>query len=196
MTLHAEKRSVMPDIVISCAVLFVSAGALALSFTFSSAVSVLLPRLAASLGIFCALWMIAKSFIESARHRRDREEDREEDPSPTDDFRGTHEETLSPDVPAVVQEIDENDPEYVLSHTPRKVWLVTLGFIAGFFILLYLCGLFIAAAALSLTYLMVVGKRSSTFAISYTVVLTALLWVLMRWVTYISTPAGILLHGG
>jgi hypothetical protein len=84
----------------------------------------------------------------------------------------------------------------VLSHTPRKVWLVTLGFIAGFFILLYLCGLFIAAAALSLTYLMVVGKRSSTFAISYTVVLTALLWVLMRWVTYISTPAGILLHGG
>lgn len=192
MTLHATKQSVMPDIVISGIVLIVSVGAMAMSFTYPAAVSVLLPRLAAGLGIFCAFWMIAKNSIEFARHRRDREED----PASTDAFSGTQEEAPSLDVPNVGQEIDENDPEYVLSHTPRKIWLVTLGFIAGFFILLYLCGLFIAAAALSLTYLLVIGKKSWTFAILYTVVFTALLWALMRWVTYISTPAGILLHGG
>jgi len=192
MTLHAAKRSVMPDIVISGIVLIVSVGAMAMSFTYPAAVSVLLPRLAAGLGIFCAIWMIAKNSIEFARHRRDREED----PASTDAFSGTQEEAPSLDVPNVGQEIDENDPEYVLSHTPRKVWLVTLGFIAGFFILLYLCGLFIAAAALSLTYLLVIGKKSWIFAILYTVVFTALLWALMRWVIYISTPAGILLQGG
>lgn len=192
MTLHAAKRSGMPDIVISCFILFVSAGAMAMSFTYPPVVSMLLPRLAAGLGIFCAIWMIAKNSIEFARHRRDSEEDL----ASTGAFSGTQEEALSPDLSTGGQESNENDPEYVLSHTPRKVWLVTLGFIAGFFILLYLCGLFIAASGLSLTYLLVIGKKSWIFAILYTVVFTALLWALMRWVIYISTPAGILLQGG
>ncbi|MDO8384665.1 MAG: tripartite tricarboxylate transporter TctB family protein [Microbacterium sp.] len=168
----------MPDIVISCVVLFISVGAMALSFTYPAAVSVLLPRLAAGFGIVCAVWMIVKNALDLARHRRD------------------HEDELDSDEDLVEQEIDENDPEYVLSHTPRKIWLVTLGFIAGFFILLYLCGIFIAAAVLSFTYLVVIGKKSWLFAILYTGVFTALLWALMRWVTYISSPAGILLHGG
>jgi hypothetical protein len=183
------KRSAMPDIVISCFILFVSAGAMALSFTYPPAVSMLLPRLAAGLGIFCAVWMVINKSIAFARDRRDTDD---VDSSTT--VVGTTEETL--DLPEAAMQVDENDAEYVLSHTPRKIWLVTLGFVAGFFVLLYLSGLFIAAGTLSLAYLLVVGKKSWTFAVLYTLVFTALLWALMRWVTYIPSPSGILLHGG
>lgn len=192
MTMNTAKRSAMPDIVISCFILFVSAGAMALSFTYPPAVSMLLPRLAAGLGVFCAVWMIINKSIAFARDRRESDDVYDS----TAAVSSPREETLGLDLPDAAEEVDENDAEYVLSHTPRKIWLVTLGFIAGFFILLYLCGLFIAACALSLAYLLVVGKKSWIFAVLYSAAFTALLWAFMRWVTYIPSPSGILLHGG
>ncbi|MDO8382389.1 MAG: hypothetical protein Q7T17_05365 [Microbacterium sp.] len=187
----------MSDLVFSSVVLFISAGAMALSFTFADAVSVLLPRLAAGLGIAAALWMVVKNSLQLARNRRDAADlDDHGHGGPTGTIRNPAEGSAKQDEPVSTHVIDENDAEYVLSQTPRKIWLVTLGFIVGFFVLLSLFGIFIATAALSLTYLVVIGKKSWTFSIVYTVVFTALLWALTRWLTYISTPAGVLIQGG
>ena len=182
MTAQSANRSAMPDIVISCVVLVTCGGALAMTVTYPSAVSLLLPRLAAGLGLLCAAWVIVNKSIALARQRgengAERTADSLHDPAEDDD------------------EVDPNDAEYVLSHTSRRVWLTTIGFIAGFFLVLYLFGLFVAAAALSLVYLVIIGKKSWLFSLMYTVVLTGLLWALMRWVTYIPSPPGVLLPGG
>jgi hypothetical protein len=189
MTAPSTNRSAMPDLVISCVVLVICSGALVTSVTYPPAVSLLLPRLAAGLGLLCAAWLLVSKSIALARERGET---------------GTHgtagpveEQAAMLNEPAEDNdEMDPNDAEYVLSHTSRRVWLTTLGFIAGFFLILYLCGLFVAAAALSLVYLFVIGKKSWLFSLIYTVVLTGLLWVLMRWVTYIPSPPGVLLPGG
>ncbi len=182
-------RTGVPDLVISCVVLIICGGALALSVTYPPAVSLLLPRLAAGLGLLCATWMILSKLISLARQRQEAGAARTANP--------VHVHTGEISAPAEDDdEVDPNDAEYVLSHTPRRVWLTTIGFIAGFFLVLYLCGLFVAAAALSLVYLVTVGKKSWLFSLGYTTVLTGLLWVLMRWVTYIPSPPGILLPGG
>ncbi|MGJ9372545.1 hypothetical protein [Nesterenkonia sp. CF4.4] len=178
----------MPDLVISCVVLVLCAGALALSFTYSPVVSLLLPRLAAGLGILCAGLMIASTSRALASRR--------EKTKTVGTTSPVEERTTVPDPTEAGVDVDPNDAEYVLSHTSRGVWLSTLGFIVGFFLVLYLCGLFVAAAALSLSYLVVVGKKSWLFASMYAVVLTGLLWILMRWVTYIPSPRGVLFSGG
>lgn len=189
MTIQSANRSGMPDLVISCVVLVICGGALALSVTYPPAVSVLLPRLAAGLGLLCAAWMIVSKSIALARQREETGAARTAGP--------VHVHTAGLHEPAEdEEEVDPNDAEYVLSHTSRRVWLTTIGFIAGFFLVLYLCGLFVAAAALSLVYLVVIGRESWLFALVYTAVLTGLLWVLMRWVTYIPSPPGVLLPGG
>lgn len=189
MTVHTDARSAKPDLIIATAIFVISAGALALSFTYPPAVSMLLPRLAAGLGIFCAGWLIISKTLALRAAPRDDEAHR------VVARRSAQEETSGIDLP-VAEDVDGNDPEYVLSHTPRKIWAVTLGFIAGFFLVLYLAGIFVAAAALSFLYLFVVGKKTWLYSLVYTVVLTGLLWALMRWVTYIPSPTGILFHGG
>lgn len=188
MTVQSTTRSVMPDLVIACVVLVLCAGAMALSFTYSSVVSLLLPRLAAGLGILCAALMIVSTSRALARQR--------EKTKTASNTSTVEERATVPDPTEAEAEVDPNDAEYVLSHTSRGVWLSTLGFIVGFFLVLYLCGLFVAAATLSLSYLVVVGKKSWLFASMYAAVLTGLLWILMRWVTYIPSPRGVLFPGG
>lgn len=186
MTVQSVKRSAMPDLVIACVVLLICGGALALSFTYPPATAMLLPRAAAVLGLVGAAWILVSKSIELSR-RRD-EAAVEDDVAPAD---------LSPDEEVEEEEeVNSNDAEYVLSHTPREIWLTTLGIIAGFFLLLYLSGIFIAAGALSLFYLVVVGKKTWYFALIYTVIFTGMLWFLLRVPTYILTPPGVLIHGG
>lgn len=189
MTAVSTQRSAMPDLIISCVVLIVCGGALVTSVTYPSAVSMLLPQLAAGLGLLCAAWMLVNKSVALARQRG--QAGTHKTAGPVAEHATVLNESAHDDDP-----VDPNDAEYVLSHTSRRVWLTTLAFIAGFFLVLYLCGLFVAAAALSLVYLTVIGKKSWLFSLIYTVVLTGLLWVLMRWVTYIPSPPGVLLPGG
>ncbi|MEW1980229.1 tripartite tricarboxylate transporter TctB family protein [Citricoccus sp. NPDC079358] len=189
MTAQSANRSAMPDLVISCVILVICGGAIAISITYPPSVSMLLPRLAAGLGLLCAAWIIISKSIALARQRL--ETGVEGTTGPVDDHTAVLKVPTEDD-----DEVDPNDAEYVLSHTSRRVWLTTIGFIAGFFLVLYLCGLFVAAAALSLVYLIVIGKKSWLFSLIYTAVLTGLLWVLMRWATYIPSPPGVLLPGG
>lgn len=189
MTAQSANRSAMPDLIISCVVLVICGGALAMTVTYPPAVSLLLPRLAAVLGLLCAAWMIVNKSIALARQRGENRVQRTT--GPVEEHATVLKEPAEDD-----DDVDPNDAEYVLSHTSRRVWLTTIGFIAGFFLVLYLCGLFVAAAALSLVYLIVIGKKSWLFSLIYTVVLTGLLWALMRWATYIPSPPGVLLPGG
>lgn len=174
---------VKSDIVISAVILAISVGVLVWSLAYPSEMTLILPRLAAGLGVLCTLWMIVSRSIQLARGTV-----------------GAPQTDAADDVLAELgedaDEVDANDPEYILSHTSRRDWLVALGFIAGFFVALYLFGLFISAAALSLSYLIAVGRKKWWFAVIYTVVLIVALYVLMRVVTYIPSPAGIVLVGG
>jgi hypothetical protein len=172
----------MPDLVIACVVLLICGGALALSFTYPPATAMLLPRAAAVLGVVGAAWIVVSKSTELSRRRV--EAAVEDEDAPAD---------LSPDEE---EEVDPNDAEYVLSHTPRDIWLMTLGILAGFFLVLYLCGIFIAAGALSLIYLLIVGKKTWSYALIYTVFFTGSLWFVLRVPTYILTPPGVLIHGG
>lgn len=173
------------DLVFSIVILVISVGALIWSFTYAEAVAMLLPRLAAGLGILSAVWMIIRKSRELVKQRA-----AAANYAPAGAVETTIDDEDDED------EVDTNDAEYVLSHTSRRDWLISLGFIAGFFVLLYLFGLFIAAGVLSLTYLIFVGKRKWWFAVIYTAVLVALLYALMRVITYIPSPAGIILVGG
>lgn len=177
-----------PDLILSCAIFIICGGALALSFTYSSSMSLLLPRVAAGLGMLCAAWMVVGATV--TRRRLD-----EETPVALP-ATSAHEPTSTVEGVSDTGQDDPNDAEYILSNTPKRVWITTIGFICGFFLVLYLCGLFIAAAALSLVYLVVVGQKSWLFSVTYTVILTGLLWGLMRGLTYIPSPPGVLFPGG
>lgn len=179
----------MPDLVISSLVLIICGGVLVMSITYPPAVSMLLPRLAAGLGLLSAAWMIVSKSVALSR---------QQGKTGAEKLDGrTDKQTTGPkELAEDNDEVDPSDAQYILSRTSRRAWLTTIGFIAGFFLVLYLCGLFVAAAALSLVYLVVIGKKSWPFSLLYTVVLTGLLWVLMRWATYIPSPPGVLLPGG
>lgn len=180
MTVQSVKRSALPDLVIACVVLLICGGALAVSFTYPPETQLFLPRVAAGLGMAGAAWTIISTSIELSRRR--------EQP--------VLEEDVDTAGPSGEGELDSTDAQVVLSHTPRNIWMVTLGVITGFFLLLYLCGIFIAAGALSFFYLFVVGKKTLRFTLIYTAIFTASLWFLMRIVIYIVTPAGVLIDGG
>jgi hypothetical protein len=188
MSVQSAKRSAKPDLVISCVLLVVCTGAMLWSFTYPTAVSMLLPRLAAGLGLLCAAWMIVGKWSALSQERIRLLSG----PLEGEDVFGAQSAASHGDG----KEQDPNDPEYILSHASRRAWLTALGFISAFFLVLYLCGIFVAAAALSLSYLTVIGKKSWRFSSIYTVVLTGLLWLLMRQVTYIPSPVGILFSGG
>lgn len=150
----------------------------------------LLPRFSAGLGILCAGWMVVTKLVQLFSQTA----------VASTEMSGTAP-SATEDAPASEVGLDDededlNDVEHIFSLTSRRDWTVTLAFIVGFFVALYLFGLFISAAVLSLSYLKVVGKRSWLFAVIYTALLVALLWCLMRWVTYIPSPAGLLIVGG
>lgn len=178
------------DFVIAVVLLLIFMGALVWSLTYPPAVAMLLPRIAIGLGVAATLWVSIGKGIRLFRANGAAE---------SNEQRSLAEIVVATDIvgeEAQGDQVADNDAEYIFANAPRRLWLISLGFIAGFFVVMWLFGLFIAAAAFSLAYLVFVGRKRWVYAIIYTALLTGALWALMRLVTYIPSPAGILFVGG
>ena len=74
----------------------------------------------------------------------------------------------------------------------RRDWLVTLGCFAAFFVVLYLTGLYVAAALFTIAYLRYQARTSWKLAIVYAVVLAAAMYGLFGAALQLPVPEGLL----
>ncbi|MHA6622832.1 tripartite tricarboxylate transporter TctB family protein [Pseudonocardia sp. DLS-67] len=96
--------------------------------------------------------------------------------------------------PAVgADDSDPDDVEYVFRTAGPRRWASTLGWVAGFFVLLYLAGLYVTAPVFSLLYLRFAGKRTWIFSAIYAIVIAVVLYVAFELALGVPTPSGLLL---
>ncbi|MCD1269356.1 hypothetical protein B5M43_010985 [Microbacterium sp. MEC084] len=177
-----DKKALRPDLIIAGILLLVFAGFLAASFMYP-ADAVLLPRLVSIVGILGTAWTVVRSLIKM----RTAPEVAEESTAVEDELVALKHQA---------EEADPDNPEEAFATASRKDWLTALGFAAGFLIVMWLAGIFVATAVFSFAYLSWVGRKKWYFALIYAVVLTGALYTLTRIVTLILTPVGVLLPGG
>ena len=87
---------------------------------------------------------------------------------------------------------DSDDVEYVFRTAGPRRWASALGWVAAFFVLLYLSGLYVTAPVFSLLYLRFAGKRTWIFSVIYAVVTAVLLYVAFELALGVPTPSGLL----
>jgi hypothetical protein len=105
---------------------------------------------------------------------------------------------IEPEVPvigdtALVNEEEEDDRsvEYVFATAGRGAWAVSLGWIAGFFVLLYVAGVFIAVPVFTFAYLKVSGGAGWLGAAIYAVVAWLVLWLAFSVLLTVPMPTGL-----
>ncbi len=96
---------------------------------------------------------------------------------------GTHED----------EENEDEDVEYVFATAGGRNWALALGWVAFFFLLLYVAGLFVTAPVFSLLYLRFGGRQSWKVSAIYAVVIGVVLYVAFELLLGISTPPGLFL---
>lgn len=90
-------------------------------------------------------------------------------------------------------EIEAVDVEYVFERAGTRLWLRNLGWIAGFFLLLYLAGIFVAAPVFTVAYLRLEARASWLLSVVYAVVVGAMLYLSFVVFLGLPTPPGLLL---
>ncbi|MDP9392526.1 MAG: tripartite tricarboxylate transporter TctB family protein [Actinomycetota bacterium] len=90
-------------------------------------------------------------------------------------------------------EIEAVDVEYVFEHAGLPLWLRSLGWLAGFFVALYLLGIFVTAPVFTVLYLRFSARASWLLSVVYAVVVGALLYLSFVVFLDLPTPEGILL---
>ncbi len=90
-------------------------------------------------------------------------------------------------------DVNEDDVEYVFQTAGARRWAGALGWILGFFVLLYVAGLFITAPVFSLLYLRLVGRRTWLLSVTYAVVVCLVLYLAFEVALGIPTPPGLFL---
>jgi Tripartite tricarboxylate transporter TctB family len=90
-------------------------------------------------------------------------------------------------------DVNEDDVEYVFQTAGARRWTEALAWVAGFFVLLYVAGLFITAPLFSFLYLRFAGRRSWLFSALYAVVLGAVLYLAFEVALGIPVPPGLFL---
>jgi hypothetical protein len=88
---------------------------------------------------------------------------------------------------------DPDDAEHLFRTAGARRWASTLGWVAGFFVLLYVGGLFVTAPLFSFAYLRVVGGRTWVFSAVYAVVIGVVLYAAFELALGIPTPPGLFL---
>ena len=88
----------------------------------------------------------------------------------------------------------EEDVEYVFATAGARNWAMALGWVFGFFVLLYVAGLFITAPIFSLLYLRFGGRQSWKVSVVYAVVVGVVLYLAFEVALGISTPPGLFLE--
>ena len=90
-------------------------------------------------------------------------------------------------------EIEAVDVEYVFERAGTRAWLRNLAWIAGFFLLLYVAGIFVAAPVFTVAYLRFEAHASWVLSAVYAVVVGAILYLSFVVFLDIPTPPGLLM---
>jgi xanthine/uracil permease len=90
-------------------------------------------------------------------------------------------------------DVNEDDVEYVFQTAGARRWASALAWIAGFFVLLYVAGLYITAPVFSMLYLRFAGRRTWRLSVVYAVVAGAVLYLAFEVALAIPTPQGLFL---
>jgi hypothetical protein len=88
---------------------------------------------------------------------------------------------------------EPDDAEHLFRTAGARSWASALGWVAGFFVLLYVAGLFVTAPLFSLLYLRFAGRRTWLFSAVYAVVIGVVLYVAFELVLGVPTPTGLFL---
>lgn len=88
-------------------------------------------------------------------------------------------------------EIEAMDVEYAFEHAGRAMWARTLGWVLGFFVLLYVAGIFVAAPVFTIAYLRFSAKASWVLSVVYAVVVGLVLYAAFVVFLDIPTPPGL-----
>jgi uncharacterized membrane protein len=91
-----------------------------------------------------------------------------------------------------LDEASPDDVEYVFRTAGTRRWASALAWVAAFFVLLYLTGLYVTAPVFSLLYLRVAAKRTLIFSAIYAIVMGVLLYVAFELALGVPTPSGLL----
>ncbi|MPZ63878.1 MAG: hypothetical protein GEU93_21995 [Propionibacteriales bacterium] len=81
--------------------------------------------------------------------------------------------------------------EYVFGTATRREWAAALGWIAAFFVSLWLVGVFITVPLFAFAYLRIAGKAGWLAAAAYAAVAGAVLWLAFYQLLYVPMPAGV-----
>jgi Tripartite tricarboxylate transporter TctB family len=95
---------------------------------------------------------------------------------------------------AVPDDANPDDVEYVFRTAGPRRWAVALGWVAAFFVLLHLAGLYVTAPVFSLLYLRYAGKRTWIFSAIYAIVIAVVLYVAFELALGVPTPSGLLVN--
>ena len=95
--------------------------------------------------------------------------------------------------PADPHSLDPDDAEHLFRTAGARAWASALGWVAGFFVLLYVAGLFVTAPLFSLLYLRFAGRRTWLFSAVYAVVIGVVLYVAFELALGVPTPPGLFL---
>jgi hypothetical protein len=90
-------------------------------------------------------------------------------------------------------DVNEDDVEYVFQTAGARRWSAALGWIAAFFVLLYVAGLYITAPLFSLLYLRFAGRRTWLLSVIYAAVVGLVLYLAFEVALSIPTPPGLFL---
>lgn len=91
------------------------------------------------------------------------------------------------------EEINEDEAAYLFQTAGPRRWAAALGWVAAFFVLLYVAGLYLTAPIFSLFYLRFVGRRTWLFSAIYAVVLGVVLYLAFDVALDVPTPPGLFL---
>jgi hypothetical protein len=86
----------------------------------------------------------------------------------------------------------QHGPEYVFGTAGRGAWFAALGWVATFFVLLYVLGVFVTVPLFSLAYLRISGRHGFLAAAVYGAVAGLLVWSVFSKMLQVPMPAGIL----
>ena len=95
--------------------------------------------------------------------------------------------------PPAEDDADRDDVEYVFGTASGRAWAEALAWIAGFFVTLYVAGLFLTAPVFSVLYLRFAGGRTWKVSVIYAVVVGVVLYVAFEVLLGVPTPEGLIL---
>jgi hypothetical protein len=102
--------------------------------------------------------------------------------------------TGTPDADADDADADADDAVQLFRTAGPRRWAAALGWVAGFFVLLYVGGLFVTAPVFSLLYLRFAGRRTWVFSAVYAVVTGVVLYLAFAVALGVPTPPGLILN--